>query len=470
MIKFSRKTQPVYVLVDLFFILISFFVPYIFRYNFFDGVSIRMHLYNFTEHSFIFTLWTIFIVIAFNNKHLYSTNRNLTIPKELQQVIMRIFYTSIVVGAIVFFMKYKFFSRLVFIENIVLLCTFLGGWRIIKRLILRKLIREGFHNINVLVVGMTEVCRMLLGEVKKRPHLGFNIIGLLDEHETGDVDGIPVLGKLSDFAVVAKNYFVEEVIVTVPFTQKPILELVTQAQKMRLGVRVIPEQLEEPLPILSIGYLGVIPVLTYWTQKRPISEMHSKRILDLGASLILVILLFIPCVIIGILIKIDSSGPVFYVQKRVGLKGRTFNFYKFRSMFKDADKLKDDLLKQNESKDNVMFKIKKDPRVTKIGKFLRKYSLDELPQFFNVLKGNMSLVGPRPPLSDEVQKYSHDDIERLSIKPGITGLSQIKGRSDLSFSRWVKWDLWYINNWSFGLDIRILSWTIPAVLKGKGAY
>jgi len=139
-------------------------------------------------------------------------------------------------------------------------------------------------------------------------------------------------------------------------------------------------------------------------------------------------------------------------------------------MLKDADKLKEDLLEKNESKDNVMFKMKKDPRVTKIGRVLRKYSLDELPQLFNVLKGNMSLVGPRPPLPNEVRKYRGNHIERLSVKPGITGLSQVKGRSDISFSRWVRWDVWYINNWSFGLDLKILLLTIPTVLKGKGAY
>ena len=152
------------------------------------------------------------------------------------------------------------------------------------------------------------------------------------------------------------------------------------------------------------------------------------------------------------------------------MKGINFNFYKFRSMVENADELKDKLLEQNEVRDKVMFKIKDDPRMTKLGKFLRRYSLDELPQLFNVLIGNMSLVGPRPPLLDEVEKYGCNHIDRLSIKPGITGLSQIRGRSDLSFSRWVRWDLWYVNNWSFGLDLKILWETIPVVLKGKGAY
>jgi len=449
---------------------VSFFVPYVLKYNSFDSTFVRIHLPNITEYCFVFALWGLIILYSFKHKRLFNTNRDVSIPKELSQVCVRVFYASIMVGWVVFLMKYKFFSRIVFAGNFVLLCILLGGWRMIKRLILRKLIREGFHNINVLVIGTSEIFKMIFAEIKKHPYWGLKVIGALDEHKKGHVDGIPVLGELSDFIAIAKKYFVQEIIVTVPLTQKPVCELIKQAQKMRLGIRVVPEYLEEPLPILGVSYLGIIPLLTYQKCRTHPSERVSKRLLDIVISLLLITLLFIPCVIIAVLIKMDSPGPLFYVQKRAGLKGKVFNFYKFRSMLKDADKLKGELLEKNESKDNVMFKIKKDPRVTKIGKFLRKYSIDELPQLFNVLKGNMSLVGPRPPLPDEVSKYNHDHIERLSIKPGLTGLSQVRGRSDLSFSRWVRWDLWYINNWSLALDMKILFWTIPAILKGKGAY
>ena len=357
MIKFSRKTQPIYILTDLLLMLISFFVPYILRYNSFDGVSVRFYLPNFTEHCLVFALWTIFIVISFKNKHLYSTNRNLSIPKELQQVIIRIFYTSIIVGSVVFFTKYKFFSRLVFAGNFGLICILLGGWRIIKRLILRKLIREGYRNINILVVGASEIFKMVFAEIKKHQYLGLKVIGVLDEHKKGNVDGIPVLGELSDFIAIAKKYFVEEVIVTMPFTQKPVLELITQAQKMRLGVSVVPEHLEEPLPILGISYLGIISLLTYKERNPHPSEAIFKRLFDLATSLILIILLFVPFIIIVILIKIDSSGPVFFTQKRVGLKGRIFNFYKFRSMVKNSDKLKCLLLEIKEMKDLLKSRV-----------------------------------------------------------------------------------------------------------------
>jgi len=139
-------------------------------------------------------------------------------------------------------------------------------------------------------------------------------------------------------------------------------------------------------------------------------------------------------------------------------------------MIKDAEAMKQHLQEKNEVTDGVIFKIRNDPRATKIGRFLRKHSLDELPQLFNVLKGDMSLVGPRPPLPGEVSEYEDTHMGRLSIRPGMTGLSQIRGRSDLSFSRWIKWDLWYVNHWSLWLVLKIIWWTIPAVLKGKGAY
>lgn len=471
MIKLLRKTQPVYIIIDLACMLISFWGPYILHFYDFSSETTKIRTPNFTEYCFIFLLEATFVIIAFKQKKLYSTDRELSIPRELLHVTIRICYVNIIVGSIIFFTHYLFFSRLVFFTNLILLCILLGGWRLIKRIILRKLIREGFRNINILIVGAGKTGKLVLEEVRKEPHWGFNVVGFLDEHEENPINGVPVLGKFSNFVEVAKKYFIDEVLLAIPSEKKVASKLITQARKMRLGARIIPEHLEEPLPILDVSYLGVIPLLTYKERKPHPSEAILKRVFDLAISLILIILLFLPFIIIAVLIKIDSQGPVFFIQKRVGLKAKIFNFYKFRSMVKDADKLKHQLSEKNEVKDKVIFKIKKDPRITRLGKYLRKHSIDELPQLFNVLRGNMSLVGPRPPLPDEIEKYDNPHhMDRLSIKPGITGLSQIRGRSDLSFSQWVRWDLWYINHWSFGLDLKILLWTIPAVLKGKGAY
>jgi exopolysaccharide biosynthesis polyprenyl glycosylphosphotransferase len=469
MMKFFRKTQPFYILVDIVFLSIAFFGPYFLKYNTLDNLFSNAQFPNLVEYCFVFIFEVVFIITSFKHKRLYHTDRSMTIPRELTLVLVRIFYASIVMSSIIFFAKYLFFSRFIFLVNFSLLVLFLGGWRICKRLILRKLIRDGFRNINILIIGAGENCYTAIEEIKKRTYLGFNIVGFLDDSKEGVVENIRVLGKLSDFEAIAKKYFVDEIIITMPL-DCVITELMNQTKKMQLGVRVVPEYFKEPMPILDVDHMGIVPILIYKTRISHPSEVFSKKLFDTVFSLILIILLSPVFLIIAVLIKIDSHGPIFFISKRVGIKGKNFKFFKFRSMVRDADRLKEGLLQQNEAKGEVMFKIKKDPRVTKVGGFLRKYSLDELPQLFNILKGNMSLVGPRPPLPDEVEKYSYKDIERLSIKPGISGLSQVKGRSGLSFSRWVKWDLWYINNWSFGLDIKILLWTIPAVLKGKGAY
>ena len=195
-----------------------------------------------------------------------------------------------------------------------------------------------------------------------------------------------------------------------------------------------------------------------------------KRFLDIVLSLAALIVLLPLFIILGILIKLTSPGPVFFVQIRVGQYGRNFCFYKFRSMYIDAEKRKQELLAQNQSKDGVIFKMKNDPRITSIGHILRKTSMDELPQFMNVLSGDMSLVGPRPPLPSEVKEYTIEARKRLNVKPGLTCLWQVSGRSDIPFKEQVKLDKEYISSRSLKSDLLILLRTIPAILSGRGAY
>lgn len=200
------------------------------------------------------------------------------------------------------------------------------------------------------------------------------------------------------------------------------------------------------------------------------SVILFKKILDVIASLLLLVLLSPLFIITAICIYIEDPGPVFYIAPRVGKDGKHFGFIKFRSMIMNADKVKDQLLEQNESKAGVIFKMKKDPRVTRTGRFIRRFSIDELPQLFNVLKGDMSLVGPRPPLPREVAEYTLLDRKRLHVMPGITCLWQVKGRSDIPFDEQVQLDMQYIKSSSFWKDVKILLMTIPAVISGKGAY
>jgi exopolysaccharide biosynthesis polyprenyl glycosylphosphotransferase len=195
-----------------------------------------------------------------------------------------------------------------------------------------------------------------------------------------------------------------------------------------------------------------------------------KRALDITAGFILLVLCCPLFLLIAILVKLEDGGPIFFAQRRVGQFGREFKMFKIRSMCLDAEQKLKELAAQNQHKDGVTFKIKHDPRITRVGRWLRKFSLDELPQFYNVLVGDMSLVGPRPPVPGEVSKYSLAHRRRLAIKPGITCLWQISGRAEIDFSGQVQLDVDYIENLSFWMDVKILARTVPAVLSGKGAY
>jgi len=379
-------------------------------------------------------------------------------------------YPSTIIVALIFFIKLHFFSRLVFGWSFVILNVLLIGWRILKRIAIRYLLSKGYNNLNVLIIGAGRVGKILYETIKEYSFLGLRVVGFIDDFKKSSESGIPILGKTSDLEEVCKKYFIDELFITIPSERKVVSQIIDTAKYMRIAIRIIPEHFEEPFSLVRAGNIGPIPILTYKERIPHPAEFVLKSFLDFIISFILVILLSPLFFIISILIKLDSPGSVFYIQKRMGKRGKIFNFYKFRSMVKYADKLKGVLLDKNEVKGGVIFKIKDDPRVTRMGRILRKYSLDELPQLFNVLFGDMSLVGPRPFPLDESEKINYNYISRLNIKPGITGLAQIRGRSELSFQRWVKWDLWYIDNWSLGLDLMILLWTIPAVLKRKGAY
>ncbi|MDD5503715.1 MAG: sugar transferase [Candidatus Omnitrophica bacterium] len=468
MLKINKKIYPFYIFLDLVAMSFVYYTVYVIRCNFGHDISYGLNLPFLQEHTFVFILWSILVVFLFKKNNLYVTDRSLSIPKEMYRVFVNVLFSSVLMGCIIFFAKYNFFTRTVFFVSSALFSIALGGWRLVKKLILRHLIIKGFHNVNVLIVGAGRIGSAILNEIKKSPYLGFNVVGFLDDNKPGPIEGMGVLGPISAFEAVAKKYFVEDAIVTIPSERKVVSNLIRQAKDISMGIRIVPENFEEPLPVLGIGYLGLIPLITYRQRRHHPAEFAFKRLFDFTAALFLSLALIPVFFIIAVFIKINSKGPVFYIDRRIGLKNTPFNLYKFRSMILNAAGMKTGLLPKNEVKDGVIFKMSQDPRVTRIGKFLRRFSLDELPQLFNVIKGDMALVGPRPPLPEEVEKYTVENMRRLSIRPGITGLSQIKARDQFSFARWVRFDIWYMNHWSFGLDMNIIWWTFLTILRGKG--
>ena len=250
-----------------------------------------------------------------------------------------------------------------------------------------------------------------------------------------------------------------------------IQEYIDLCMEMGVTCRVIVDFYKRRRANSYVSSVGTYPVITYHTISLNNYETIIKRTMDIVGSIVGIILSSPIMLIAAIAIKLDSPGPVIFKQVRVGQNGRHFKIYKFRSMYIDAEARKVELMAQNEMSGGVMFKMKDDPRVTKVGKFIRKTSIDELPQFFNVFIGNMSLVGTRPPTVDEVEKYERDQWRRISIKPGITGMWQVSGRSNVeSFEDVVQMDVDYIDNWSIFEDIKIIFRTVIVILHRDGAY
>jgi exopolysaccharide biosynthesis polyprenyl glycosylphosphotransferase len=307
--------------------------------------------------------------------------------------------------------------------------------------------------------------------------LGFRIVGFVaeEEIEAGDASNVgqarwPILGGIGEMKEILERESVDEIMTCLPIDLKieEIAKVTGYARDLGVVMRLVPGSVEQRvLDGFHYEYFDDEFVITLF-RERMIGQLFMKRLLDVVISSLLLLLLMPVFLVIAVLIKASSGGPVFFTQERVGLNKRIFRMIKFRSMRDDAEAMRDSIEHLNEV-DGPVFKIQNDPRVTEVGKFLRRSSLDELPQLINVLRGEMSLVGPRPPLPEEVDRYDWMFRKRLSVKPGMTCIWQISGRSDVSFARWMRMDQDYVENWSLWLDLQILMKTIPAVLTSRGA-
>jgi exopolysaccharide biosynthesis polyprenyl glycosylphosphotransferase len=276
-----------------------------------------------------------------------------------------------------------------------------------------------------------------------------------------------MLGKIEDLARIARAEFVDEIFITIPSERELVKRIAVEARKHRLDVKVLPDLYDGLGWHVPIRQIGDFPVMDLHWQPIAGLGLFVKRIFDIVVASFSLIICSPVLAVLAVWIKLDSRGPVFYRSRRMGKKGCAFTCYKLRTMLDNADEMKDSLRHRNE-RQGPFFKIKDDPRITRLGRFLRKYSLDELPQLWNVIEGDISLVGPRPPSVDDFKQYSLEHLRRLDVKPGITGLWQVEARLNPSFDANMKLDLEYIENWSFWLDLKILAKTIPAVLKGAG--
>ena len=297
-------------------------------------------------------------------------------------------------------------------------------------------------------------------------------VAIIDREQTGgEICGIPVVANAYNMVDYVRREYIDEVLIDVPYhTGKSTRKYIMEFENMGVVVHLNIDKLENFEDFnKNLSMLGDIPVVTFANNFYDVNKLMIKRLFDIVGSIIGLAITAVVTVFLAPILLIESRGPLIFKQKRVGRNGRYFYVYKFRSMYKDAEERKKALMEQNEMK-GLMFKMTDDPRVTKVGKFIRKTSIDELPQFFNILKGDMSLVGTRPPTVDEFKMYEGYHKRRLSMKPGLTGMWQVSGRSDIEdFEDVVRLDLEYIDNWSLGLDLKILIKTIGVIFKRKGA-
>lgn len=348
-----------------------------------------------------------------------------------------------------------------------IVATFL--YKIIVYRNLKKTRRKGLNSLNVLVIG-DKTAKSFLKRIIQHPEWGYRIVAHVAPGSTNLEfdDNIPILPENSNVEQLLRDKTIDEVILLKENTDpNEVQNLVTICSEMGVVFRMYSPFFNMLANKTHLHYFGTLPLLTVSSKSFNYLEIKVKRVFDVIFSLLVLIFLSPLFLAIALAIKFDSKGPILFKQKRVGLRGRRFLVYKFRTMVTNAEDLKSQLEEHNEM-DGPVFKISNDPRITKVGGFLRKTSLDELPQFFNVLMGEMSVVGPRPPIPEEVRQYERWQLRRLSMKPGITCIWQVSGRNSIPFEEWMKMDMQYIDNWSLKLDFVIFLKTIRTVLRGDG--
>lgn len=362
-------------------------------------------------------------------------------------------------------------SRVVVALTIIITLGFLMARRAIERKMMQRRFLQGRETRNVLIVGHGRVAHALRNHLQALPQMGFRFMGFVsldeDAEESAQANS-QVIGNIRNCVALARSLFVDEIYFSTPAEKQTVIAVVDEARINGIEVRVVPDLYDGLAWNAPVEFIGQFPTIPLHQREFPRGAFLIKRVLDVFLSTLALAVLSPFMLVLSWVIRKDSKGPIFYRATRIGRKGRTFTCLKFRTMVANADEMREKLADRNE-RDGILFKMSNDPRITRVGAWLRKYSLDELPQFINVLVGDMSLVGPRPPLASEVEKYDLAHLRRLDVLPGITGLWQVEARQDPSFDSYISLDTAYVENWNLMLDLRILARTVGVVLGGTGS-
>jgi exopolysaccharide biosynthesis polyprenyl glycosylphosphotransferase len=462
------------VLTDVILILAAFVGAYFIRYDlqWFRAVDpvFQVDIWVYTP----FALALIIILpVSFRFSGVYPYRRGRSVVEETYTIATAVTVGVVVLITVGLFFSPLLYSRLIFLYFAFLVILLLGMSRFAIQVLRGHLRRYNVGVDRVLLIGAGDVGRMVMRTVAARPDFGYQLIGFLDDNPAksqNDIGPFRALGPVDNLADALDELHVDSVIICLPWqSHRMIQRLLRTCEQRDIRAQVVPDLFQATMNQVYVDDLNGIPLIS----TRGISiqgwNLFIKRASDLVIGVIGAVISLPLWLLIALAIKLDSPGPALYSQTRIGKNGEPFRCYKFRSMVKDADRMRLDLHETNEAT-GPLFKVRNDPRRTRVGRWLRRYSLDEVPQVINVVRGEMSLVGPRPNLPEEVEQYEEWHKKRLTVSPGITGLWQVSGRSDLTFDEMVLLDLYYVENWNFSLDIGILLRSLPAIVRGRGAY
>jgi exopolysaccharide biosynthesis polyprenyl glycosylphosphotransferase len=405
-------------------------------------------------------------VLALNG--LYRPRARWTIRSEAVSVVKATAVMALITLSVLFLFRLPDVSRLLLLGLFPAQAVLTILYRAAMRMALERYRRRGHNTRFVLVLGAGARAQAFAAKLESHRELGLRVVGFLDsEPASATSTRWPLLGSLEDLESILHGQVIDEVAICLPFSQWDRIDAITGlCEEEGKIVRIPMDVLDRAISVGKVEELDGTPVFSLVSGPDRTVAFAAKRLVDVVASAIGLVVLSPVLLVVALAIFVDAGRPVLFRQDRIGLHGRPFRVVKFRSMSRDAEARLEELEPRNEIKGRA-FKVTDDPRVTRVGRFLRRSSLDELPQLINVLRGEMSLVGPRPPLPGEVDGYDLWHRRRLSMKPGITGLWQVRARREPEFDRWVAADLEYIDRWSLWLDVKILARTIPAAFEGR---
>ncbi|MCI0394451.1 MAG: sugar transferase [Chloroflexi bacterium] len=469
----NKAIRDFTILTDLVLFNVGFFLAYVARYQF-QWLLPTTFIVPYQDYLSQQILLTFLLIITFSQNKAWRRRRGEFWVDESSRVLYATAAGIALMMALTFLIRPLAFSRLLLAWALVFIFALVSLARLARRSALTTLYLRGIGTDRSLIVGSGEVGRSVIRTLLARPDLGFQAVGYLDEGDSENNIGsgrIPHLGNWTQLEeILCCQPRLHTVFIALPsHLHHHIERLVRVCQRYEVQARVVPDLFQMSLNQVEFNNMAGIPMLSVRDIRLSQSSQALKRLLDLAVVLILAVPGLLVTALVVVAIKLESPGPAFFWQERIGKDGKPFQMVKFRSMIVDAENLKESLLAMNEASGPI-FKIRNDPRLTRVGKVIRRLSLDELPQFYNVFKGDMSLVGPRPPLAEEVAQYQPWHRQRLEVRGGITGLWQVSGRSDLTFDEQCLLDIYYIENWSLALDLRIILQTIPYSLFGRGAY